>query len=474
MSYLTQNDIARMRMSLNADSGDVMKRKAKKELLRQRSQEKMKSWPNTLDALRKKKERFVIEREEREEKERQEVDRLEAEHNRKARLATLDRANDMLFRQSDKMKMLKSQLAYSDALHTRKFQIQDKVEAAQKIKLEDERFHKIKMEKVRQDEEQEKAKDARRKQVIEEVKISRKEQLDDVYARRQAEADEAHAIGEAMRKQAKEQLQEEIKREEDRQIYIAKANADLVVANEKFKAIKAQVKQREADEMAQREGEVAEIEARKQARKDLAKRRFDAKQMTRQKIIDKAVELLAAKQNSEDSIQQKQAAEARAKTDAADAAKEAKRAKLWEEIVKSRSEMTERKLQQYYKDVENEKEMSKNWRQLTVDAEAKDLDKQRLAHEECLKIKQIQKAEAIAKARKKVADKLADREESRIRMGGGDAMEKKFGDTTREYIRQYAAEGKPIYPLLRALEIQQPPLLPALTKKVGPRKREEE
>ena len=473
MSFLTRGDIARMRESLTEDSGDSLMRKQKKEMLRTRSLERIQNWPNTLEALRRKKEMFVKDRAEKEELERQEVDRQEAELRRKQRLQTIERANDMLFRQSDKMKMLKSQMAYADAIHTRKFQVAEKEALKRKVIEEDEMFHRIKMEKVRQGELEEKEKIAKREAKIAEIKVSRKEQLDEVFARRKAEKDEFEAIGVAMRKRAQEQMEEEIQAQEAKQKVAAKANADLMVANEKFKKIRDSVRAREKLEEEEREKQVEGIERRKQAQKDLAARRFEAKQAQRQKIIDTAIELLAKKANTEEAVAKKQEAEARAKSDGLEAAKEAKRAKLWSDIVASRTEMVQRHLDDFLAEKEDEKLMSANWRQLTEEAENKRVAELKEKHAQTLKIKSIQKAEAIAAARKRVSDKLAEREEANLLMMGNNSEEQKFQDECRDQIAKYSAAGKNVYPLLRALEMQMPPLLPAIKNKRPPKKEED-
>lgn len=468
-NILSMADIGRMKSSLFVDSGSTVARKEKRELLRNRSQDRIQNWPNTLDALRKKKEDFVKDREEKLEAERQELDRQEAELRRQVRLDTIGKANDMMFRQSDKMKMLKSQMAYADVVHHRKFQTADKQVAKQKELEEEANFHRIKMEAVVKGNAEEKAKVDERKGLVERIKVTRKEQLDDVFARRQREKDEAEAIGAAMKRRAAEQIQEDLDAFDAKQKHIAKSNKELMLANEKFMAIRKVAAGREKIEEAERKAEVEEIDYRKQARKDLANKRFVQKQEQRQKIIDVAVALLAAKANTEEAVQQKQAADKEAQTLAVAAAKEAKRADSWKKIVASRTEMVERNLDNYYKEKESEVKMSANWRQLTIDADNKRTETENKRKEETRKIKAMQKAEAVAASRKKVADKLAEHEQSKLLTQGSDAEENKFINECRAQIEKYASEGKPVYTLLRALEMRQAPLLPAIKNKRAPK-----
>jgi hypothetical protein len=472
MSVISFNDVVRMRRSLDDNLTTTLLRE-KKARLRELSQERIQHWPNTLSALRKKKEMFVKNRQEKEELARQEVDRKEAELRRQLRLETIERANDMLFRQSDKMKMLKGQMAYADALHTRVRQIEEKKFSKEKIVKEEAEYHRLTMEKVAKGDIEERIKEENRKRLIDNIKVTRKEQLDDVIARRQAEKDEAEAIGIAMKRRAQQQLEEDIIAQEAKHAAAAKANADLMIANEKFKKIRDSVRLREKKEEEDREAEVKEIEFRKKARKDLAKKRFDMAQTRRQKIIDNAVELLATQASNEATLLTKQENEMREKTERAEAAKEAKRAKLWEEIVNSRNEMVHRKLDEWKKSKEDERLMSSNWRKLTEDAHQQRIDKEEEVRKNTKKIKGIQKAEAVEAARRKVRKKLEEIEEARLLMSGQDDDDKRFEQECREQIKRYHAAGKPVYTLYKALEMQAPPLLPAIKNKRPPKNEDE-
>jgi hypothetical protein len=71
---LTKSELERIRNSVQdipADHSEELRRRE----LKQKSQERLKHWPNTLEALRKKKENFLKERAEQEELRRQEIDK---------------------------------------------------------------------------------------------------------------------------------------------------------------------------------------------------------------------------------------------------------------------------------------------------------------------------------------------------------------------------------------------------------------
>lgn len=72
---ISRNEIERMRQSVLPPSETVNVRLEKMKTLKKLSNDRVKNWPNTLEALRSKKESFIKEREQIEEAKRQEVDR---------------------------------------------------------------------------------------------------------------------------------------------------------------------------------------------------------------------------------------------------------------------------------------------------------------------------------------------------------------------------------------------------------------
>lgn len=71
---ISKTEIIRMKKSLLNENENNEKDK-KLKYLKNLSNERVKNWPNTLEALRKKKESYLKEKEEIEEKKRQEIDR---------------------------------------------------------------------------------------------------------------------------------------------------------------------------------------------------------------------------------------------------------------------------------------------------------------------------------------------------------------------------------------------------------------
>eukprot|EP01035_Chromulina_nebulosa_P017737 gene17737-23332_t len=103
VNVISQSELERIRNSLKEEQINI-DQQSKKNKLKNLSNERVKHWPNTLEAMRKKKETFLKDKLEQEELVRQEIDKQEAEHRKKERLETIKRANDLLYEQRDKMK----------------------------------------------------------------------------------------------------------------------------------------------------------------------------------------------------------------------------------------------------------------------------------------------------------------------------------------------------------------------------------
>jgi hypothetical protein len=189
MTSLSRAEIERMKASVLPPVENHLRVERKAELKRM-SDDRQKHWPNTLEALRRKKESFIRDREEKEELKRQEIDREEAELRKTQRLESIRRANELLYAQTDKMKMLKGQMLYADVLHTRQQQIEVKGKAKEATKEIDREFHEITMEKVRLGEIAEQEKMEQIKKTHAHVEESRRQQLEERRAERSAEEEE--------------------------------------------------------------------------------------------------------------------------------------------------------------------------------------------------------------------------------------------------------------------------------------------
>lgn len=449
-------------------------RQERKAQLKAMSDERQKHWPNTLEALRRKKESFIKDREEKEELKRQEIDREEAELRKTLRLESIKRANELLYEQTDKMKMLKGQVLYADVLHTRKQQIVEKEKAKDAVKEVDRQFHGITMEKVRVGEIAEKEKAEEIKAMHEKVEISRRQQLEERRAQRAAAEAETNRIGEAMKQRAIEQLAAEEQKAKERKQMLWERNQETLRANAELQNLRHTLIEKEREAEASRDAEIELIEDRKKIRKAIELRRFEKQQQKRQQLIDAATERMNAFQSKENEILFKQIADKEADDERKFQEKEARRRQEWEETVKSRTAQIEAK--KVSKDIKKVEETADIARIKAAAAEANRIEEQKEA-ERRAKVKALknnQYREASEAQRKKVDERLQIIEKERLQGSLLQQDNDKFTEICKAKVLEYAEAGKPVYPLLRALEHTQPDLLAAKTVKVSREKKASE
>lgn len=462
---LTKAELERMRATIRGPQADTSVADRKAELKRM-SNERMKHWPNTLEALRLKKESWIKDRAEQEELKRQEIDRQEAELRRTLRLESIKKANDLLYEQTDKMKLFRSQELYADVVHTRFQQMDRKKQVKEVEKVEEVKYHEEIMRRVKEGDEQEKRKIEEQQKKIEEVKVSRFQQREEARLRREEEMRKNREEGMRMKKEAQERLEEDLREFERKQKVAAETNLRMLKANEDLKLVRLEMKEKERLAELERDAEVAKIDHRKKMLKHLEQVRFEKAQETRQQIIDAAVKQLALKQNTEEAILEKQVQDLKDKEDAMLAAKAEKNERIKQEIIASRLAQIEARENEIRRRHEEEDVLVQRWRRENEEAIQAEAEKARQRRIETVKIKTMQYNDGKEAAKKKQEAKMYEVEQARFLESLDNTDDKRFVEMCKAKIEENIRLGKPVYTLLRALDYHQPQLLPAKTVKV--------
>lgn len=433
-------------------------RSQRREELKKMSDERVKHWPNTLEALRLKKESSMREREAIAELKRQEVDREEAELRRIARLEAIRKANDLLYEQTDKMKMLKSEKLYADVLHTRVSQVGHKKKVVEEEKTVEERYHQLTLEQVARGQAKEEEKLLQAQQRMEQIKISRKLQLEEERHRKEAEAEKLRLEGLEIKRRAQEAVEEEFREMERKHKHAEESNMRMTKANADLKIVRMQIAEQERIAEEARDAQKKVIEDRKIALKRLEAERFARAQISRQKLIDAAVEQLAKKSNSEQAILTKQIEDQRIKDDQALQNKADKAAREWEETVASRTRQIQAKEEALRKKYQEEAELVAKFKRENEEAIQAEKDKVERARLETIRIKQVQYEEGKVRARKKEEERLLEIEQSKFLQALDVGDDDKFVEACKKEIERNVALGKPVYTLLKALHYTAPQL----------------
>jgi hypothetical protein len=336
------------------------------------------------------------------------------------------------------------------------------------IKKEAAEYHQYILAQVKEGERVEKEKERKMEDQRAIVAVARKEQVDEVLARRDEELREKIAIGEAMKKRAQEMLEEEVRAHEAKQRRARENRDQVVAANEKLKALRIELAKEERRAQEARDAEVQVVEDRKNERKLIEQRFQEKAQVKRQSIIDKAIKLLAEKTNNEAALLDKQAEEIRLREDNAMAEKAEMRRKEREAIDRSRIEAIQARNEAWQRETEEDERLRKLWRDENQAAMDEEKNKVLRAKERVRELKNMQYSDGLARRQKKVNDKLSEIEADRILQASEGDVDVKFLQACKETIRKYEAEGKPTYPLKVALNYKEPVLIGAkLTKPSG-------
>ena len=110
---------------------------------------------------------------------------------------------------------------------------------------------------------------------------------------------------------------------------------------------------------------------------------------------------------------------------------------------------------------EEEDRMVKAMIETNIKAEALEKEKRANEYENTRRLKELQYNDAAKAQRNKIAERLEEINRAKLLMDLGSQDDSKFAEICKDQIKQYAADGKPVYTILKALEQTEPVLIPA-------------
>lgn len=363
------SDVERMRMSATF-AGQVTDPQALREAsLRAMSQARTAKWPNTLEAQRKKKEAARQERLQAEEALRCAIDKEEEALKAEQRRLAIERANKMLYDQTDRVKALHTRMHMADIEGVRAEQIAFKERAKERDRRREAMWVEQQKDMLRKMDAEEDARDAEDYARRMEERRLREVQVALKHAEYADKLETIKREGELMRAKAAEDLHAEREMEKARMETEKAAREESMRLNDYLKELK---KQQALDEAAEDE-KMRKCVARRTAgarplpsttlaglalrhraffsravfrptcffaasraryavakeksllaRRAREEERFAARQAVRQRMIDAQVERLARMQQTTDARVQRQVDELNAQTRAAEKARQAK------------------------------------------------------------------------------------------------------------------------------------------------------
>lgn len=450
---ISRSDLERIKNSVKPETQDSFKdRKAE---LKKKSEDRLQHWPNTLEALRKKKESFLKDKEDALEEQRRKVDEEDAELKKQQRLEAIKRANQLLYEQTDKMKVLRSEELYAKVIDERKEQLAEKQHLKELEKQKEREFHESLKARIKKAEDDEQLKMEQEWKKRQDVTQQLNEQVISRKTKKEIEAINHKRMQDAMLLTAQRELEAEKQAEEEYRLRCKKGNEDMLLANDELLVIRNEILDRQKLDEEKRLREVELIEQRKIARKALEQRKFEKAQETRQKMIEAAVKTLTEKSSHDEARLEQQVQQQKDKIDKQEKEKEEKKAKEWTNIVQSRAELLAFKASKAAKEKEDNARIAEMVKEQAKLEELKEKEAEEKAKEIVANIKAAQVAEAIAAQRKKAEERMMQLQADNAIKERAKQEDEQFLAVAKQEIERLAKEGKSTYTLQKAM-IRQP------------------
>ena len=190
-------------------------------------------------------------------------------------------------------------------------------------------------------------------------------------------------------------------------------------------------------------------------------------------MIERAVEALTKQSSQAETILNKQIQEKKDADDAKALKKEEKIRLEWEATVASRTAQKDRKVGEEAKRKAIDDALALKFKNENEEAMATEKTKRANAKIEQTRIKLIQLDEGKRVGKERRLQFELEKEENKFLLSLAGHEDKRFTEQCKEEIQTFVKSGKPIYPLIKALEFVQPPLLAAKTVKVIREKKDE-
>jgi len=437
------------RMGFNGSS--IQKQKDRAMALHKQSQARAKTWDNTLEGSRRKKAEDKQKKMDLEELNRQAVDAEEAKIQLDQRKKTIDRANKLLYDESDRMKSFHSKMMVCDVLAEREAQVGLKDELKKLEHVREDRFLEMEKQNYRKMLEREMKEKETKEELSRLAARAQKEQLAEYKEKKFREVEDQMLEGELLRRKAIEDLEAERKAERKRRGMAVQALAETQKANEYLKVIKAE----ESLRMQREEEKVQQYAQRKEKLLELRKQKedevFQQKQAARNQMIESQARRLAQMQNDEDSRIQNQVAQKEADDENKRIAKEEAKARWEADIQKSRANQIARKQAAREREKAEDAETSKflqEWCKVLDKQEQEELELKSHANKKL----SLEHRKMVEINRRKVeADKSQEQEVAMRAKRAIEADTIEFHSYAENCIRDYSSEGKNVIPLIKEL-----------------------
>jgi len=239
-SVLDAGELAHMTHRARATGAEKSTKQQDRARLHELSNSRKAKWPNTISALREKKEKGRQDKLDAEEALRKEIDAEEEALNVEKRRLAIERANKMLYDGTDRVKSLHSKLQYADVMMERERQIELKKVLKHRELATEERFYQKQQEAIRRMDAEEDMRDEEEEEKRVLVAKVREEQIAQQRELHDARLAEIKREGLIMMQKAAADVQQEERQHVEALEHEQRIRAEFVEANQMLKSRRAE------------------------------------------------------------------------------------------------------------------------------------------------------------------------------------------------------------------------------------------
>mmetsp|Transcript_16322 Transcript_16322/g.39437 ORF Transcript_16322/g.39437 Transcript_16322/m.39437 type:complete len:494 (+) Transcript_16322:95-1576(+) len=454
-TVLSTSDLARIKNTLLTQAASTMGQSIKSEddqlrdTLRDMSRTRMGTWNNTLEARRAQKENEHASKQDEEEKRRQVQDRDEASFQAGERRRIIQRANTLLYENTERVKAFGSKLYLSDVMKEREMQMDLKKKKDDRTKAEERRWHERVVDGVRKGDAEEAQKQDEAMQRALHAKQVQLDQLEEFRQRYVGGKLDERREGQLIKMRVEHFIQAEKQAETDKKSEEAKRSSMTMKENKRLLEEKriTETQAREDDE--KRIQFFAEEKERKMKLRAEREAEISAnKQAIRQRMIDRQVAYLQSLRQNENERIAGQVREAEARRDAEISAKNEKLKSELALMRESHRQQVDRKNNEKAADMRRGEEEADKFKSDYDAGVAADRAAEAARRTRRIDLKNYHLKQAKSNMYKKASgkdDELAEQEMVRMKLLEEDLLFEKY---SQALIGQYKADGKDIKPLI--------------------------
>eukprot|EP01007_Sphenomonas_quadrangularis_P001178 NODE_208_length_1818_cov_121.541549_g157_i0.p1 GENE.NODE_208_length_1818_cov_121.541549_g157_i0~~NODE_208_length_1818_cov_121.541549_g157_i0.p1 ORF type:complete len:443 (-),score=150.51 NODE_208_length_1818_cov_121.541549_g157_i0:463-1791(-) len=426
------------------DENDAkMREKADWERLKELSDARAKQWPNTIEALRTRKEQARKERLAAEEQSRLTIDESEARYQKEARKAAIERANMLLYEQDDRVKNFNSKLLLATVLEERAAQVHLQTELRQRELDRQAEWDKQQEESLRRAKAEERAKLEQRRQRAEDLRNSHLESIEHEKDKRKKQWEEQKKEGARLLKEAQDaherQLEENrTRREQARDVaeQFLRANTDISAQKDKERQ-REELEDRRIAEFAKLKEQ--QIKLRRQKQED----KFKQTLASRQALIDKQAELLSQIKDEHEERLHRQIAEEEIKAEKRDQDEKQKKTRMWQDIQAQRQRQLDLRERRKQNDQAEQKEFQAQWKSHSEALILDDMEDRLNAREKAKRLQLFQQQQAAEKKAQADEERRRELEEGKMLKQAVEQEEEMFSNYINMVMKDYQTARQP-------------------------------